>query len=304
MASIRTAGLTKVFGDLRAVNQIDLDLPEGGVAGFVGPNGAGKSTTIRMLLGLVTPTSGDGEVLGHPIDRPAAYLHRVGALIEAPAFYPALSGEENLRVFATLGGHDRSRIAGLLDVVGLRERGGDRYSNYSLGMKQRLGIALALLPDPDLLILDEPTNGLDPQGIVEIRSLLMQLGASGKTVFVSSHLLAEIQAACDSIVMIDHGGVIFSGSMADLLARNSPTIRAAAHDATDTARLIELVADAGYPAARVNGAIEIVAPAEWTAELNRLAWQAGITLGELQATSADLEQAFFAMTVDTRKGVS
>jgi ABC-2 type transport system ATP-binding protein len=112
MASIRTAGLTKDFGDLRAVNQIDLDLPEGGVAGFVGPNGAGKSTTIRMLLGLVTPTSGDGEVLGHPIDRPAAYLHRVGALIEAPAFYPSLSGEENLRVFATLGGHDRSRIAG------------------------------------------------------------------------------------------------------------------------------------------------------------------------------------------------
>ena len=304
MAAIRTAGLTKDFGDLRAVDGIDLDLPEGGVAGFVGPNGAGKSTTIRMLLGLVTPSSGDGEVLGHPIDRPAAYLHRVGALIEAPAFYPALSGEENLRVFARLGGHDRGRIAGLLDIVGLRERGGDRYKDYSLGMKQRLGIALALLPDPDLLILDEPTNGLDPQGIVEIRSLLMQLGARGKTVFVSSHLLAEIQAACDSIVMIDHGGVIFAGSMTDLLARNSPTIRAAAHDATDTARLIELVADAGYPAARVNGAIEIVAPAEWTAELNRLAWQAGITLGELQATSADLEQAFFAMTGDAREGVS
>ncbi len=124
MASIRTAGLTKHFGDLRAVNEIDLDLPEGGVAGFVGPNGAGKSTTIRMLLGLITPTSGDGEVLGHPIDRPAAYLHRVGALIEAPAFYPTLTGEANLRVFATLGGHDRGRIAELLELVGLRERGG------------------------------------------------------------------------------------------------------------------------------------------------------------------------------------
>jgi ABC-2 type transport system ATP-binding protein len=304
MASIRTAGLTKDFGDLRAVNQIDLDLPEGGVAGFVGPNGAGKSTTIRMLLGLITPTSGRGEVLGHPIGRPAAYLHRVGALIEAPAFYPTLTGEANLQVFARLGGHDRDRIAEVLEIVGLRERGGDRYKHYSLGMKQRLGIALALLPDPDLLILDEPTNGLDPQGIVEIRSLLMRLGASGKTVFVSSHLLAEIQAACDSIVMIDHGGVVFAGPMTDLLARNSPTIRAAAHDAADTARLIELVAEAGYPAARVNGAIEIVAPAHWTAELNRLAWQAGITLGELQATSADLEQAFFAMTGDTRKGTS
>ncbi|HEX2290538.1 MAG TPA: ATP-binding cassette domain-containing protein [Pseudonocardiaceae bacterium] len=222
MASIRTAGLTKDFGDLRAVSEIDLDLPEGGVAGFVGPNGAGKSTTIRMLLGLIQPTSGDGEVLGHPIADPPGYLHRVGALIEAPAFYPTLTGQENLRVFAALGGHDRGRIAELLEVVGLRERGDDRYKNYSLGMKQRLGIALALLPDPDLLILDEPTNGLDPQGIVEIRSLLMQLGARGKTVFVSSHLLAEIQAACDSIVIIDHGGVVFSGSMADLLARTRP----------------------------------------------------------------------------------
>jgi ABC-2 type transport system ATP-binding protein len=304
MASIRTVGLTKDFGDLRAVNEIDLDLPEGGVAGFVGPNGAGKSTTIRMLLGLIRPSSGDGEVLGHPIGRPDAYLHRVGALIEAPAFYPTLTGEANLQVFARLGGHDCGRIPGLLEIVGLRERGGDRYKNYSLGMKQRLGIALALLPDPDLLILDEPTNGLDPQGIVEIRSLLMQLGARGKTVFVSSHLLAEIQAACDSIVMIDHGGVVFSGPMADLLARNSPTIRAAAQNVTDTARLIELVADAGYPSTRVNGAIEIVAPAHWTADLNRLAWQAGITLGELQAISADLEQAFFAMTGDTRVGTS
>ena len=132
MASIRTAGLTKDFGDLRAVNEIDLDLPEGGVAGFVGPNGAGKSTTIRMLLGPITPTSGDGEVLGHPISRPAAYLHRVGALIEAPAFYPTLTGEANLQVFARLGGHGRGRITELLDVVGLRERGDDRYRSYSL----------------------------------------------------------------------------------------------------------------------------------------------------------------------------
>jgi ABC-2 type transport system ATP-binding protein len=153
--------LTREFGDLWAVNEIDLDLPEGGVAGFVGPNGAGKSTTIRMLLGLIRPSSDDGEVLGYPIGRPAG-LHRVGALIEAPAFYPTLTGETNLQVFATLGGHDRGRIAGLLEIVGLRERGGDRYKHYALGMKQRLGIALVLLPDPDLLILDEPTNGLGP----------------------------------------------------------------------------------------------------------------------------------------------
>jgi ABC-2 type transport system ATP-binding protein len=304
VSSIRTAGLTKDFGDLRAVNQIDLDLPEGGVAGFVGPNGAGKSTTIRMLLGLIEPTNGEGEVLGHPIERPSAYLHRVGALIEAPAFYPSLTGEENLRVFATLGGHDRRRIAEMLQIVGLSDRGGDRYKNYSLGMKQRLGIAVALLPDPDLLVLDEPTNGLDPQGIVEIRHLLMELGANGKTVFVSSHLLAEIEAACDSIVMIDHGGVVFSGTMIDLLARNSPTIRAAPETAADTDHLIQLVTDAGHRAVRVNGAIEIDAPASFAPVLNRLAWQAGITLGELQAVSADLERAFFAMTGDDKTGAN
>jgi ABC-2 type transport system ATP-binding protein len=302
MTSIRTSGLTKDFGDLRAVDNINMDLPQGGVAGFVGPNGSGKSTTIRMLLGLIKPTSGEAEVLGHSIENSSAYLHRVGGLIEAPAFYPSLTGEENLRVFAALGGFPRNRIAEMLEVVGLSDRGGDKYKNYSLGMKQRLGIALALLPDPDLLVLDEPTNGLDPQGIVEIRSLLMDLGASGKTVFVSSHLLAEIQAACDSIVMIDHGGVVFGGTMVDLLNRNSPTIRAAAENDTDTIRLIELATNAGYSSTRVNGAIEIDAPSVWAPDLNRLAWQAGITLRELQATSADLEQAFFAMTGNNKTG--
>lgn len=302
MTSIRTSGLSKNFGDLRAVDNIDMDLPRGGVTGFVGPNGAGKSTTIRMLLGLIKPTSGEGEVLGHSIEDPSAYLHRIGALIEAPAFYPALTGEENLRVFARLGGRDLHRIAEMLQVVGLSDRGGDKYKTYSLGMKQRLGIAVALLPDPDLLVLDEPTNGLDPQGIVEIRNLLMELGAGGKTVFVSSHLLAEIQAACDSIVMIDHGGVVFAGTMVDLLNRNSPTIRAAAENETDTNRLIELATNAGYQTTRVNGAIEIDAPSIWAPHLNRLAWQAGITLRELQATSADLERAFFAMTGDTKTG--
>jgi len=304
MTAIRTRGLTKDFGDLRAVNAIDLDLPTGGVVGFVGPNGAGKSTTIRMLLGLIEPTSGDGEVLGHPIADPAGYLHRVGALIEAPAFYPTLTGHENLRVFATLGGHDRRRIAELLEVVGLGGRGGDKYKNYSLGMKQRLGIAAALLPDPDLLVLDEPTNGLDPQGIVEIRTLLRDIGASGKTVFVSSHLLAEIQAACDSIVMIDRGGVVFSGTMVDLLDRTAPTIRAAAQHDTDTPRLMQLATDAGYRATRINGAIQIDAPAGWAPDLNRLAWQAGITLRELGASAADLEQAFFAMTGDHQTGAN
>ena len=153
--------------------------------------------------------------------------------------------------------------------------------------------------DRSLLVLDEPTNGLDPVGIVEIRNLLMELGANGKTVFVSSHLLAEIQAACDSIVMIDHGGVLFSGTLADLLSRNAPTIRAAAEHESDTTRLIQLAANAGYHSTIVNGAIEIDAPGDWAADLNRFACQAGINLKELQVTSADLEQAFFAMTGKT-----
>ena len=303
VTSIHTSGLTKDFGGLRAVDNLNLDLPRGGVIGFVGPNGAGKSTTIRMLLGLIKPTSGEGEVLGRSIAQPSAYLHRVGALIEAPAFYPALSGAENLQVFATLGGYNRRRIAELLRVVGLSDRGGDRYKHYSLGMKQRLGIAAALLPDPELLVLDEPTNGLDPMGIVEIRRLLMELGGSGKTVFVSSHLLAEIQAACDSIVMIDHGGVVFSGSMVDLLAGSSSTIQAAAERDTDNAGLMQLASNAGYHALRVNGSIQIDAPADWAAELNRQAWHAGITLRELRSTSADLEKAFFTMTGSDKTGV-
>lgn len=296
MHSIRTQGLTKDFGNFRAVDGLDLELPRGGVTGFVGPNGAGKSTTIRMLLGLVKPSGGTAEVLGHSISDPAAYHDKVGALIEAPAFYPALTGRENLEVFARLGGSDSDRIETVLDIVGLRERAQDKYRKYSLGMKQRLGIAAALLPDPELLILDEPTNGLDPVGIVEIRNLIMDLGASGKTVFVSSHLMSEIQAACDSVVMIDRGGVVFSGTLIDLLARTSPTIRAAAEDEGQNTRLLDLARTAGYPADRINGGVEISAPSDWSAQLNRLAWQEGITLRELRTASADLEQAFFAMT--------
>ncbi len=302
MTSIRTNGLTKDFGEQRAVDNVSIELPRGQVIGFVGPNGSGKSTTIRMLLGLIEPSAGDAEVLGHSIHDPAAYLSRVGALIEGPAFHPSLTGEENLRLLATLGGYSRDRIPEVIETVGLTGREGDRFRQYSLGMKQRLGIAAALLPDPDLLILDEPTNGLDPEGIVEIRRLLMSLGAGGKTVFVSSHLLSEIQAACDWIVMINDGGMVFSGPLNDLLDLASPRISAAAEEKGHNSGLMQLAADAGYHAVAVNGGIEIEAPAEWTAELNRLAWQAGITLRELRATSADLEQAFFAMTGANQKG--
>src|SRR5262245_49268361 len=170
--AIEVTGLTKRYGSRTAVDGLDLELPHGVVAGFVGPNGSGKTTTMAMLLGLVRPTAGTGTVLGEPIDRPARYLHRVGALIETPAFYPSLTGRENLRLLATVGRHDAASIDGLLDTVGLAERGDDRVRGYSLGMKQRLGIAAALLGDPELLVLDEPTNGLDPQGVREMRALV------------------------------------------------------------------------------------------------------------------------------------
>jgi len=302
MTSIKTNGLTKDFGEQRAVDNLSLELPRGEVIGFVGPNGSGKSTTIRMLLGLIEPSAGGAEVLGSSIQSPAAYLSGVGSLIEGPAFHPSLTGEENLRLLATLGGYSRQRISEVIETVGLTGREGDRFRQYSLGMKQRLGIAAALLPDPDLLILDEPTNGLDPEGIVEIRHLLMNLGEEGKTVFVSSHLLSEIQAACDWIVMINKGKGVFSGHLADLLDLASPRIRAAADDKSQNRQLIQLATDAGFHATTANGGIEVEAPADWTAELNRLAWQAGINLRELQATSADLEQAFFTMTGTNQKG--
>ncbi|MEY2516012.1 MAG: type transport system ATP-binding protein, partial [bacterium] len=182
--TISLHGLSKSYGSHVAVDGLTVEVPAGVVAGFVGPNGAGKTTTMAMLLGLVRPTAGSGTVLGHPFDDPASYLHRVGALIEGPAFYPGLTGAQNLAVVATVAGHDPGRIGELLELVGLGDRGDDRFRAYSMGMKQRLGIAAALLGDPDLLILDEPINGLDPAGVAEIRALIGRLADGRRTVFV------------------------------------------------------------------------------------------------------------------------
>lgn len=191
--AIETHGLSKHFGRRKAVDALTIGVPGGVIAGFVGPNGAGKTTTIRMLLGLMRPTKGLASVLGKEISHPRVYLSRVGALTEAPAFYPSLSGRKNLEVLAHLGGHPLSRIGQVLDVVGLSDRANDPVRKYSLGMKQRLGVAMALLPDPELLILDEPANGLDPLGIIQMRDLLRSLREQGKTIFVSSHLLGELE---------------------------------------------------------------------------------------------------------------
>jgi ABC-2 type transport system ATP-binding protein len=217
-AAIDARGLTKRFGHTLAVDHLSFHVPEGSITGFVGPNGSGKTTTMRMLMHLTRPDAGQARVLGASIDQPPRFLPRVGALIEAPAFEPRLSGSKNLRMLARLGRIDPKRIPGLLRLVGLGDAGKKPFKDYSLGMKQRLGIAAALLPDPMLLILDEPTNGLDPAGIREVRDLLKRLAAAGKTVFVSSHLIDELQRICTHLVVIDKGRLLYEGPVGGLLA--------------------------------------------------------------------------------------
>jgi ABC-2 type transport system ATP-binding protein len=214
-----TEKLTRAYGDRLAVRGLDLDVHAGEVFGFLGPNGAGKTTTIRMCLGLVRPTSGRVLLLGRDVSRHGAeVLPRVGALIESPALYGYMSGVANLRCFAdTLCGVPRGRIDEVLALVDLTERRRDRVSTYSMGMKQRLGLAVALLHDPDLLVLDEPANGLDPAGIVEMRSLLRRLAGQGKTIFLSSHVLAEVEQTCDRVAILNAGELVRVAPVQDLL---------------------------------------------------------------------------------------
>lgn len=293
--AISISGLTKRFGSFTSVDQLTLDIPSGGVVGLLGPNGAGKSTTIRMLLGLIKPTSGSATVLDHSVTNPEAFLPRVGALIESPTMYPKLSAELNLRTLARLAGVSDGRVAEVLDVVGLTGREQDPFGDYSLGMKQRLGIAAALLRDPDLLILDEPTNGLDPAGIVEIRDLLVSLGRQGRTVLVSSHLLAEIQAACDRLVIIQRGRLVFEGAMHELLAHSTDAVHLAPENAEQRDHLAEILAAAGIDSVP-DGECLVVGAAHEPADLNRLAAGAGITLSELHRAQEDLEDVFLRLT--------
>ena len=253
-----------------------------------------------MLLSLITPTSGSGEILDEPISHPERYLSRVGAMIEGPAFYPALTGAENLRVIATLGGFPLERIPVLLETVGLGDRGDDKYKTYSLGMKQRLGIAAALLPNPKLLILDEPTNGLDPAGIQEIRDLLSKLAKEGVTVFVSSHLLSEIEMISEYLVMLRKGEVIFFGRTEELLHRARPTIVVKAMKTSDLKRLKKLVDEIGHPAILQGDELRIDADEKWGAKLNQLAFENEIVLRQITPVRPSLEETFFDMTEEKR----
>jgi ABC-2 type transport system ATP-binding protein len=294
--AIDLRGLTRRFGDRVAVSDLDLRVRSGRVCGVVGPNGAGKTTMIRLVLGLLSPDAGEGTVLGEPFGEPARYLSRIGALIEGPAFYPSLTGRENLRVLARLAGLPASVCDAPLERVRLADRADDRYRAYSLGMKQRLGIAAALLTGPDLVILDEPANGLDPAGIREMRTLFTSLAQEGVSVMVSSHLLSEIAAVCDDVLVVSQGRMKYSGTLEGLESDHAAGIVARPEDPLHAEALVSLMRELGYEARADDGRVEIGAPEDAAGEVNRRAMDAGITLSHLEFRAADLEDAFFALT--------
>jgi ABC-2 type transport system ATP-binding protein len=302
-AAILTEGLTKRFGLRTAVDRLDLHVRPGCVFGFLGPNGAGKTTTIGMLLGLVKPTAGRALVLGCDIARdPARALAGVGAMIEAPAFYPYLSARDNLRVLARAGGIAPARVGAALDVVELADRAGDKFRVYSQGMRQRLGIAAALLHDPRLIILDEPTNGLDPAGQLEIRDLIRTLARTGRTIFLSSHLLHEAEQMCDEVAILKDGRVVTSGAVADLLRRGRGLLVRVAGDASGAGQVIAAAAELLRGAAWTAGVEQrgdtllVDAPAERAAEITMLLAANAISVAEIRPNERRLEDFFLEVT--------
>ena len=272
---------------------MDLTVRRGEVYGFLGPNGAGKTTTLRMLLGLVRPTSGRATVHGLRPGDPVA-VARTGSLVEGPGFYPYLSGRENLRVLARYRGpRPTGEVDRVLDRVDLAERGGDRFKTYSLGMKQRLGVAAALLGEPDLLVLDEPTNGLDPAGMADMRALLVDVAAGGQTVLLSSHLLAEVQEICDRVGIIAGGRLLVESTVAEL--RGATEIRLVA-EPIDRALAVAMRV-AGDDAVEVDGPVlRVSGPAAQAPELARALVGAGVDITELTPVERSLEDVFFDLT--------
>jgi ABC-2 type transport system ATP-binding protein len=291
---VTTTHLTKAYGDRRAVDDVGLAVRAGEVYGFLGPNGAGKTTTLRMLLGLVRPTSGTASVLGHRPGDPAA-TRRVGALIEGPGFFPYLSGRDNLRVLARYRGLPDPAVEAALERVDLRDRGGDRFKAYSLGMKQRLGVASALMGDPDLLVLDEPTNGLDPAGRKDMRRLVSSLAAEGRTVLFSSHLLDEVEDLCDRVAVMSHGRLLTESTVAGLRGAGSLFVRAAPADVTLTVAM-RLAGDDAVTL--VDDGVRVELDAARAPELARALVAAGADVTELRPRDRSLEEVFLDLTGD------
>jgi ABC-2 type transport system ATP-binding protein len=290
---IETYGLGKRYGErIVAVHGLDLSVRRGEVYGFLGPNGAGKTTTLRMLLGLIRPTVGSALVLGAAPGTPHS-LRRLGALIESPTFYPYLSGRDNLRVLARYAGVPETRIAPVLEEVDLASRAGDRFGTYSLGMKQRLGIAAVLLKDPELLVFDEPTNGMDPAGMAEMRPFLRSLGRGNRTVLLSSHLMSEVEQVCDRVGVISQGRLVGEGTVDELRGREGLWLRADPEDAAErvlrSLRGIDEIA-------RADGGLRIAAEPAAAAVINRALVEAGIAVSELRPERASLEKVFLELT--------
>jgi ABC-2 type transport system ATP-binding protein len=295
---IETHGLTKRFGARVAVADLELAVPAGVAFGFLGPNGAGKTTTIRMLLGLTRPSDGQAAVLGHDMPREhSAALARVGAIVEEPHFHGHLTGRENLRVVAAARERDaHGRIPAALERVGLSARADDKVKSYSLGMRQRLGIARCLLADPLLLILDEPMNGLDPAGILEMRQLIRSFVDEGRTVFLSSHLLDEVEKTCDSVAIVDQGRVITQGKTTDIAAAGQDSLLLTVDDAQKALALLSdaaAVKDVALEGGRLR--LHLADPAA-AAAVNRLLVEAGVNVSRLEGESATLEQRFLEIT--------
>jgi ABC-2 type transport system ATP-binding protein len=295
---IETRALTKRFGGRLALDGVDLVVPAGVAFGFLGPNGAGKTTFIRTLLGLTEPTSGEVSLLDlpQPQQRRDA-LARVGAIVEEPRFHPHLSGRENLQIVAAARGAEAAaRISGALERVGLAHRADDRVKTYSLGMRQRLGIARCLLADPALLILDEPMNGLDPAGIIELRALIRSFVDEGRTVFLSSHLLDEVEKTCEHVAIVDHGRVLTQGTVAELTGDGTPTVTIEVDDAGAARRL--LGSEPRVRRVTDDGATLSVVLADGLdpAGINRVLVAGGVGVSRLEPVRATLEQRFLHIT--------
>ncbi|HTK07359.1 MAG TPA: ATP-binding cassette domain-containing protein [Ktedonobacteraceae bacterium] len=313
MPVISTSRLTKVFGNLVAVNDLHLEVMRGDVFGFLGPNGSGKTTTIRMLLGLIRPTAGRAILFG--MDNAThlpAILQRIGAIVETPVFYPYLSGLDNLRIIAAVagmvsGGSNDGRIAEVLEIVELRAYEKLAYRKYSLGMKQRLGIAAALLNDPELVMLDEPTNGLDPAGVIEIRRLILRLAALGKTIFLSSHILYEVQQVCNRVAILQKGNMVKQGNVSELVRQNEQVeVRLDKEEETHYAlNLLQQAKERGADWLRDiqlqsgrQGQLKILinAPISHAAEINELLARNQLFASAIHPHEGSLEELFLEVT--------
>ncbi|MEU8223922.1 ABC transporter ATP-binding protein [Kribbella sp. NPDC048915] len=296
-ALVEVKELTKRYGDTVAVDGVDLTVLPGEVYGFLGPNGAGKTTTLRILTGLIAPTSGRVRVLGGYPGEPGV-LGRTGSMIESPAFYPYLSGLDNLRLLAEYAGVARQRIDEVLELVDLADRSKDRFSTYSLGMKQRLGVAAALLKDPELVILDEPTNGLDLAGMRDMRRLIRELGTGGRTVLLSSHLLGEVQQICDRVGIINAGRMVAEHNVEELRGEQELVVRATPYGAAH--RLLQRFGSVHT----YDDTLRLQVDPSKAAEVNRTLVEAGVEVSELRTTERALEDIFFELTTEAGEEVS